>query len=118
MDIINPSIDPKEVELRDVDKKIPPEKKNYNSGTTDRRRKDHLLHPRRLGRRVGDAVLVGDCWSVCLYYFFVYQEISSMASARSVGLYGICGVVHTDDPYVSIYVEKNRQKIFLYLFER
>ena len=33
MDIIDPSIDPKEVELRDVDKKIPPEKK-----TTERKR--------------------------------------------------------------------------------
>ena len=33
MDIIDPSIDPKEVELRDVDKKIPPEKK-----TTKRKR--------------------------------------------------------------------------------
>ena len=33
MDIIDPSIDPKEVELRDADKKIPPEKK-----TTKRKR--------------------------------------------------------------------------------
>ena len=60
----------------------------------DHKRQHHFLHPRRLGRRVGDAVLVGDCWSVCLYYFFVYQEISSMASARRVGLYGLCCSVH------------------------
>ena len=65
-----------------------------------------------MGRRVGDAVLVGDCWSVCLYYFFVYQEISSVASARGVGVYGVCDVVHTVDPYVSFYVEKNRQVLF------
>ena len=46
-----------------------------------------------MGRRVGDAVLVGDSWSVCLYYLFVCQEISRVGSARRVGLYGICGVV-------------------------
>ena len=105
--------DPNEVELTEVDKKTPPEKKKARAA--DHKRQHNVLHPRRVGRRVGDAVLVGDCWSVCLYYFFVYQEISSMASARRVGIYGLCGVVHTDDPYVSFYVEKNRQVLFSYL---
>ena len=62
--------------------------------------------------RVGDAILVGDCRPLCIYYLFVYQEVSSVASAWGVGVYGVCGVVHTDDPYVSIYVEKNRQVLF------
>ena len=47
----------------------------------DCRRGDNVLDPRGLGRRVGDAILVGDCWAICIYCLPLYQEISSVASA-------------------------------------
>ncbi len=58
------------------------------------KRQYHLLHPRRLGRRVGDAVLLGDCWSVCIYCLFVYQDISSMAHvSQSEPMYPLAQVI-------------------------
>ena len=83
MEVPDKPADPKEVELTE-ENDTPPEKKK-TSRAANRRRRDNILDPRGLGRRVGDAVLVGDCWPVCLYYLLVYQEISSMASARVCG---------------------------------
>ena len=100
MDIIDPSIDPKEVELRDVDKKIPEKK------TTKRKRlivdvKITFCTHVGLGWRVDLIVFVTDCWSVCIYYLFVYQRHFCVASAVCMGLYGVCdNVCNTGDPYV------------------
>ena len=96
--------DPKEVELTEVDKLDTA--KNQQPEQANRRRRDNFLHPRGLGRRAGDAILVGDCWSFRLYYLLVYQEISSVASVWRVGIYRVCGVVHVVKLTKSFYVEK------------
>ena len=70
------------------------------------------MDSRRLGRRVGDAVLVGDSWSICLHCLFVYQEISSVASARRVGIYGVCGVVRSTGGEVFVDVEKSGDGLY------
>ena len=44
--------------------------------------------------------------------YFVYQEISSMASARGVGIYGVCGVVRSTGGKVFMDVEKNGDGLY------
>ena len=58
MDTPDKPADPKEVELSEVDDKPPPKGIDREP---NRRRGDKLFDPRRLGRRVGNALLVGDC---------------------------------------------------------
>ena len=113
MDVLDKPADLKEVELTEVDKKTLPEKKKAEKAKkTDHKRQNHLLHPRRLGRCAGDAFLVGDCGALCIYYLFVYQIISSVASAQCVGLYGLCGVVCSIGGKVFVDVEKSGDGLY------
>ena len=103
MDVPDKPIDPKEVEMTHhhlPDKPIRP--KEVEMTHHHRKKKDRAANRRRgdnFWTHVGwDGVLVmlfslGIAGLFVCITFFVYEELSCMASTRLVGLYGLCGVV-------------------------
>ena len=51
-----------------------------------------------------------------LYYFFVYEDISNMASTRCVGVFGVCGVVCSIGSEVFVDLEKDGGSLYRSFF--